>query len=162
MQAPGLTDTGLAVRAAHHLLLAHGLALRAFRERRPSARLGHHEPDRERHARRRIPPTDEAAARAWDAQSNRLFLDPVYLGALLRRRRDRDAGRSDRTNEATPDGLVQPGDLDLISAPADFAGVNHYTNMVARADYQAPDGIALVARCSPRRPPSGGPTPRRR
>ena len=40
MQAPGLTDTGLAVRAAHHLLLAHGLALRAFRERRPSARVG--------------------------------------------------------------------------------------------------------------------------
>ena len=30
MQAPGLTDTGLAVRAAHHLLLAHGLALRGL------------------------------------------------------------------------------------------------------------------------------------
>ena len=39
---------------------------------------------------------------------------------------------------------MQPGDLELISAPADFAGVNHYTNTIARADPAAAHGVGLT------------------
>jgi beta-glucosidase len=140
MQAPGLTDTGLAVRAAHHLLLAHGLALRAFRERRPSTRIGitnligNLTPATDSTA-------DAAAVRSWDAQSNRLFLDPVYLGRYSEAVVDA-LGQYGLTVDEVPGGLVRPGDLELISAPTDFAGVNHYTNMIVRADPTAANGIS--------------------
>jgi len=140
MQAPGLTDTRLAVRAAHHLLLAHGLALRAFREHRPSARLGI-----TNLIGNLTPATDSAAdiaaVRSWDAQSNRLFLDPVYLGRYSEAVLD-GLGRYGLTADEVADGLVRPGDLALISAPTDFAGVNHYTNMIVRADPAAANGIS--------------------
>jgi beta-glucosidase len=140
MQAPGLTDTGLAVRAAHHLLLAHGLALRAFRDRRPSARvgitnlIGNLTPVTDSAA-------DVAAVRDWDARSNRLFLDPVYLGQYSAAVVE-TLGEYGITAEAVADGLVRPGDLELICARTDFAGVNHYTNMVVRADPAAANGIS--------------------
>jgi beta-glucosidase len=38
---------------------------------------------------------------------------------------------------------VQPGDLAIIGAPNDFVGVNHYHNMIASADENAPDGIGM-------------------
>jgi beta-glucosidase len=140
MQAPGLRDTGLAVRAAHHLLLAHGLALRAFREHRPKARLGI-----TNLVGNLTPATDSAddlaAARAWDARSNRVFLDPVYLGRYSQAVLD-TLGRYGLAAEELPGTLVQPGDLEIISAPTDFAGINHYTNMIVRADPTAPDGVA--------------------
>ena len=140
MQAPGFTDTGLAVRAAHHLLLAHGLALRALRDHRPGARVGI------TNLIGNLTPatdstTDIAAVRSWDAQSNRLFLDPVYLGrysgAVIEA-----LGAYGITADEVAGGLVQPGDLELISAPTDFAGVNHYTNMIVRADPTAANGIS--------------------
>jgi beta-glucosidase len=140
MQAPGLTDTGLAVRAAHHLLLAHGLAVRAFRERRPDVRLGI-----TNLIGNLTPATDSAgdaaAVRTWDAQSNRLFLDPVYLGRYSEDVIDVLGRYGLNTGEMTG-GLVQPGDLGLISAPTDIAGINHYTNMIVRADPAAPNGVA--------------------
>ena len=43
-----------AARAAHHLLLAHGLALAAFRGRRPETRSRHHQPDRQPQAGNRL------------------------------------------------------------------------------------------------------------
>lgn len=132
MQAPGHTDLTEAVRAAHHLLLAHGLALRAFREGRPGARLG---------ATNLISalrpasdnPEDRAAHRRTDARFNRLFLEPLYQG-----RYSEDVvelfSEQGLTDQETSEGLVRRGDLDLISAPADFAGVNHYTNSTVSAD----------------------------
>ncbi len=38
-------------------------------------------------------------------------------------------------NAGEVDGaLVQPGDLQLIAAPTDFVGINHYTNVLVYAD----------------------------
>ena len=84
IHAPGRTDPGAAVAAAHHLLLGHGLAvdaLRAGAATRPRGRRDRH------HAQplpgRRPPPTtsdDLDAARRIDGIANRLWYDPVLRG----------------------------------------------------------------------------------
>lgn len=118
--APGRRNLIEAYAAAHHLNLAHGLALARIRQVSPDARVGISNlvvdivPASDA-------PADLAAARRLDAFDNRLFLDPVYLG-----------GYSEAVLELAP-GLAEqvlPGDLELIGAPTDFAGVNHYQRVV--------------------------------
>ena len=79
IHAPGRQDLGDAVAAAHHLNVAHGLAVQAIRAERRLAKLGianivtdvlPASPRAE----------DLAATERYDANSNRLFLDPVLLG----------------------------------------------------------------------------------
>lgn len=132
MQAPGHKNLQEAVRAAHHLLLGHGLALRAFRESRPEARLGI------TNLISALRPgsdsaEDRAAYRRTDARFNRLFLEPVYRG-LYAEDIVELFGEQGLTVEETEEGLVRGGDLELISAPTDFAGVNHYTHSIVTAD----------------------------
>jgi beta-glucosidase len=124
--APGRTNHRDAVAAAHHLNLAHGLALAAIRAVAPGARVGITNivtdivPATES-------PLDLAAASRLDAASNRVFLDPVYLGEYSR----------SVLETLGPLGLtdvIQPGDLELIAAPTDFAGVNHYQRVIASHD----------------------------
>ena len=114
MQAPGRTDLTEAVRAAHHLLLGHGLALRAFRDRRPEAKLGI------TNLVSNLAPAsssaeDAAATAALDIRFNRVFLEPVYHGSYGA---DVAAVFADQglTADETDDGLVRRGDLALISA----------------------------------------------
>ncbi|MGL5817227.1 MAG: GH1 family beta-glucosidase [Phycicoccus sp.] len=119
IHAPGRTDPGAGLAAAHHLLLAHGLTVRALRERDPRLRLGitlnHTVPDP-------VDPgdaADVAAARRVDAQMNRVFLDPVFRGAYPE---DFLADVADLGVEE----VVQPSDLAIISTPIDVLGVNYY------------------------------------
>ena len=146
MQAPGHTDEEEAVRAAHHLLLAHGLALAEFRRRRPEAKVGI------TNILSQVRPLtdsadDLAAAAEMDVRANRLFLDPVYRGAYTPEVLavfGKYGLTTGLTGEATDDGLVRPGDLALISAPGDFAGINHYTNFLVSRDESSPfNGIRL-------------------
>lgn len=123
--APGRTHLPDAVAAAHHLNLAHGLAVRAIREVR-EVRVGitHILTDL-------VPasddPRDLAALARVDANNNRLFLDPLLRGGYPPEVLDlyRDAGLA---------GLVQDGDLDVISTPIDFLGVNHYQQVLVAHD----------------------------
>jgi beta-glucosidase len=142
MQAPGHTDLTEAVRAAHHLLLGHGLALRSFRERRPEAKVGI------TNLVSNLAPEsssaeDAAATTALDIRFNRVFLEPVYHGSYGA---DVVAVFADQglTVDETDDGLVRRGDLALISAPADFAGVNHYTNTLVAADPESWNGARMI------------------
>ncbi|SDU77930.1 GH1 family beta-glucosidase [Jiangella alkaliphila] len=127
--APGRTDERAAVAAAHHLNLAHGLAVRRIREVRPEARAGITNLITDV-----VPgddtPADRAAADRLDAAGNRVFLDPVYLGEYSPAVRAAFAGLG-------LDDLVRPGDLGVIATPTDFAGVNHYQRIVARHDESA-------------------------
>ena len=131
--APGRTDWPAAVAAAHHLNLAHGLAVRSIREARPEVKVG-----TTNLVLDIIPatdsPADAVAAERLDAFHNRVFLDPVYLGeyspAVLE-----TLGRYGFEEH------VKPGDLEIISAPTDFAGVNHYQRVTVAADPTAPFGF---------------------
>lgn len=139
--APGRKDWSSALAAAHHLNLAHGLAVAEIRAAHPQARVGIANIVTD------VRPLsdsveDLAAAERLDAASNRVFLDPVYLGdysevvrALL-----------------GPDGLdavIRPGDAEIIAAATDFAGINHYQRILVQHDE---DGGPLHVREQPAQP----------
>ncbi|MEU6809705.1 GH1 family beta-glucosidase [Streptomyces sp. NPDC046831] len=114
VHAPGRRLLFDALPAAHHQLLAHGLAVRALRAA-GAADIGianSHGPT--------WPASDEAADREaaefYDVLLNRLFADPLLLGRY-------------------PDGVgeLMPGtaervasDLEVIAEPVDWYGVNYY------------------------------------
>jgi beta-glucosidase len=119
VHAPGRTDAGAAVAAAHHLLLGHGMAVDALRtEARPDAEVaitlnpypvvaaGPSDADRD-------------AARRVDGVANRLWYDAVLLG------RYPDDVLADF---ATVSDLahIRDGDLAQIACPLDALGLNYY------------------------------------
>ena len=136
--APGRKDYRDAIAAAHHLNLAHGLALAGIRRTRPGLSVGIANIVTDI-----VPASDsvadkEAAVRL-DAVSNRVFLDPLALGRY-----------SDEVLAAlSPLGLgevIREGDLGLIGAPIDFIGVNHYQRIIAWDDPDAePFGVGESA-----------------
>ena len=74
-------------------------------------------------------PEDEAAAWRVDGEGNRWFLDPIFRGAY-------PADLLDR-NELVS-AFVQDGDLETISAPIDFLGVNNYFRFLVSAGDDGP------------------------
>ncbi len=132
--APGRRDHRAAVAAAHHLNLAHGLALAAIRGVSPGARVGITNIVTEI-VPRSTSADDAAAATRLDAVTNRVFLDPAYLGTY-------STEVLDALDPFGLSALVLPGDLELASAPTDFAGINHYQRVVAwHDDAIAPFGV---------------------
>jgi beta-glucosidase len=123
--APGVRDDQAAVRAAHHLLLAHGRAVRRLRAIGPSARFGVTvDPYPVAAASER--PADQDAARRIDGLRNRLWLDPLLLG-----RYPNDV-LEDLRRVAGLDHL-RPGDAEEIAVPLDVLGVNYYRRLVVAA-----------------------------
>lgn len=125
IMAPGLQDPIAAAHTTHHLLLSHGLALQAIRSHvGQPVQVGitlnltpmHPASDSD---------DDRAAAQRYDGLSNRLFLDPVLKGIY-----PEDISRL--LEPVFPE--IQPGDMEAISAPVDFLGVNYYSRMVVRHD----------------------------
>ncbi len=123
--APGLQDPQAALRAAHHMMLGHGLATRALRDAGRDSRLG---------VTLNLYPVDPAtsdeadvdAARRIDGFVNRLFLDPLLLGRYPEDVQADLAHVSDFSH-------VHDGDTDTIAAPIDLLGVNYYFRNVVRA-----------------------------
>ena len=114
------------MRAAHHLLLAHGLGTAELRRRIPDASVG---VTLNLYSVRAA--TDSAAdveaARRIDGLSNRLFLEPLLRGAypadVLA-----DTGEAEWFAEN-----VSCEDLAAISAPIDFLGINYYSRHTVAA-----------------------------
>ncbi|GAA1839189.1 glycoside hydrolase family 1 protein [Agromyces salentinus] len=121
--APGLTDPAAGLAAVHHQHLAHGLAVQRLRGLADAA-------GRDIQAgitlnlTNAVPndptdPVDLEAARRIDALWNRMFLEPMLLGAYP----------ADLLEDVRDYGLaarIQDGDLEVIAQPIDFLGVNHY------------------------------------
>ncbi|MFE4466566.1 GH1 family beta-glucosidase [Oerskovia sp. NPDC056781] len=141
VHAPGRQSRPDGLAAAHHLLLGHGLAVRALRERAPEANLGITlnftvaDP---------LDPHDAGdvdAARRIDGQFNRIFLDPVIKGEYP----------ADVLADVEEHGFaqhVQEGDLEIISSPIDALGVNYYHGELvsSRPASTTLDGSAPVER----------------
>jgi beta-glucosidase len=126
VHAPGRTDDAAALRAAHHLNLAHGMAAQVLRASVPStAELSL---TLNLHAIRALSdaPEDVDAARRIDAVGNRIFLDPVFHGRL-------PADLVEDTESITDWAFVRDGDLDVISTPIDSLGINYYSPTVVGA-----------------------------
>jgi len=122
--APGICDKQSAYIAAHHLLLAHGLALPRLRAHTGQhAQLGITLNLTPIYAANEHPETLRGVE--WtDKMSNRWFLDPIFLGnypeGLFA-----DAGVSPPP--------IQDRDLDIIATPIDLLGVNNYSRLLIRA-----------------------------
>ncbi len=119
--APGRSLMLDSLPTAHHQLLGHGLATAALRAAgaRQVAITNNYSPawpasDSE---------ADKAAAHAYDILHNRLFTDPLLLGAY--------PDLSPFGIPGGPGGLdcVRDGDLGVIAAPVDALGVNYYMPM---------------------------------
>lgn len=123
--APGKRDWRQAVAAAHHVNLAHGLAVSAIRSINGSLRVGISNIIVDIVPRSQSA-ADAAAVTRLDAMSNRLFLDPVYLG-------DYSAPVRELFAPLGLQELITEGDLELIAQPLDFVGVNHYQRVEAWA-----------------------------
>jgi beta-glucosidase len=139
-KAPGLTDWATALRASHHVNLAHGLAVEALRESHPGARVGatlnlepvHPASDSE---------ADRDAAHRVDGNLNRWFADPILRGfypADMLELYERRVGSLE---------FIDDRDLKLISLPTDFLGLNYYRPAWIR---NAPgDGVLEATQVSP-------------
>jgi beta-glucosidase len=117
IHAPGATEPEKVFRnVSHHLLLAHGVAMRAIRELAPGARAGivHN-------ASVAVPlletEADLALSREQFRRDNSWLMQPVLAGSYPR-------DEWEALGDDVPD--VQPGDLELIATPSDFLGINIY------------------------------------
>ncbi len=113
VKAPGIRDWPTALKVSHHLLLSHWLAVPALRETAPVGITLNLAPARS---------DDADAARRMDGYMNRWFLDPLLRGSY-------------------PADMVEhyerrfgPLELDVLSAPLDFLGVNYYSPQRVRSD----------------------------
>ena len=136
--APGLASVADAYQVAHHLLLSHGLAVQAFRAGGFPGKIGlvlslsNFLPASPSEA-------DAAACRRVYAEGSALFASPVFLGEY-------PADLMEWIGPQQP--RIQPGDLEIISQPVDFLGVNYYTSNAVAFDPRGGHLKASVAQVS--------------
>lgn len=118
--APGHQDQQAAYLVAHHLQLAHGLAVRAYRAGSGTGRIG---PAFNLHPCYPAGSSPDATEAAWrhDGYENRLYLDSTLTGRYPQDVLD-DLGPGHRMI-----GGIHDGDLGIISAPVDLLAVQYYT-----------------------------------
>ncbi|MCC5854067.1 MAG: beta-glucosidase [Idiomarina sp.] len=122
IHAPGYKNRKYGRQAAHHLLLAHGLALTPLRKYAPNAEHGivlNFSPCHPASC----DPADRQAAQLAHAYHNLWYLQAILKGQY-----------PDLGDKISPSDLpdLEPGDLTTISQPIDFLGVNYYTRTVFR------------------------------
>jgi beta-glucosidase len=117
--APGKQDQVAAAVVSHHLALAHGLAVQAYRAAVRSGRIG---PALNLAPAYPAQPGAEAAATLADGRENRLYLEPILKGSY-----PTDVIQAMPAASRTAlQAAIRPGDLKSISAPVDLLGVNYY------------------------------------
>lgn len=123
VMAPGRTDPVAALRAMHHLNLAHGQAaatLRAVRGDTVSVGVA---------LNIQVPRAEgdhaEVAHAQIDEIANQSFLGPMLRGEY-------PPGLRERTAALTDWSFVADGDLQTIRQPLDFLGVNYYSTLRVR------------------------------
>ena len=124
IHAPGIQNRQAGRQVAHHLLLAHGLAMQVLRKNVPKALNGivlnfspcHPATDST---------ADKRAAEMADQYHNQWYIQPLMeqcYPPLLQQ----------LAEDERP--LIVEGDMAIIAQPLDFLGVNYYTRTVYRAN----------------------------
>ncbi len=117
--APGIADLRVATRVTHHLLLSHGLAVRAFRAEGLGGAIGI------THANRSFEPADDRPETAHAVELARDFETRLWHGPVYGRGYPESVVRWYESRRAPLP--VESGDLATIAAPIDFLGVNLYS-----------------------------------
>lgn len=126
--APGLRDFQLALNVSHHVLLAHGRAVRKFRERGLAGQIGI-APNTEWYEPYSSRAEDVLACARRNEHFNQWFLDPVLKGGYP----DTMLRWYESLGYTVP---VQKGDLADIRQPIDFLGINYYSGGLGKHDDQ--------------------------
>jgi len=126
--APGVKDYSLGVRAAHHLLLSHGWALPVIYGNSQNAEAGITLNIGWGSAASNSA-ADLKLLREEDGRWFRWFADPVYGRGY-----PSDIIEVFKKMGALPNGMdfVQQGDMDVISTPMQFVGLNYYSRKLVR------------------------------
>jgi len=132
--APGRTSLTDSFAAAHHLLLAHGMAMPVIREFAPNSDAG---------VVLNFTPAFAASDAAEDQQAfadtdgwdNRWYVEPI-AGSGYPKETVQSLGWEQKE--------VQAGDMDTIAAPIDFLGVNYYTRQTKCATGDAPQTLPVT------------------
>ncbi|WP_165740758.1 GH1 family beta-glucosidase [Pseudoalteromonas sp. Z1A6] len=123
IHAPGLVGKQYGKKAAHHLLLAHGLAMNVLNKTSPNTQNGivlNFTPA--------YPLTDNQqdidSAKYADDYLNQWYMKPIMDGKY-----------PDIINQLPSGHLpdIHPGDMELISQPIDYLGINFYTRQIYKA-----------------------------
>jgi beta-glucosidase len=121
--APGIKNRAVAMQTSHHCLLSHGLAAKAMRSARSNLDVG---------IVLNLSPvysaSDSAADKVLASREDGLLVR-WYMDALLRGKYPQDILEY-LAADAPP---IEAGDMQLISAPLDFLGVNYYYPIVSMA-----------------------------
>ena len=127
VHAPGHTNPESALKAVHHLNLAHGLAGRAIRaelgqDTKISITLNLHVV----RAQNPEDPADSDALRRVDGVGNRVFLEPLLEGHY-------PADVIEDTKNITDWSFIERDDEKIINLPLSILGVNYYSTNLIRA-----------------------------
>jgi beta-glucosidase len=130
IHAPGVKEYPKAMRAAHHLLLSHGMAIPVIRRNSQESEVGI-----TLNVVWKVPASksvmDMDGARQEDGKWFRWFADPIYgRGYPV------DMVEYFTKLNALPSGLdfVQASDMTTIASPTDFIGLNYYNRSVHRVN----------------------------
>jgi len=126
VMAPGIKDLQTGINASHHLLLGHGLAVEALRQVSSEFKVG---------ITLNFTPAitlgdsadDALAVKLADGFDNRWFADPVFKGSYP----------SDIVEAFGREVPIHSGDLNVISSPLDFLGLNYYFRQTVEYDAEA-------------------------
>ncbi|MCH1624310.1 GH1 family beta-glucosidase [Fredinandcohnia quinoae] len=124
VHAPGNQDLQLATTISHHLLLAHGKAVTRFRELGIEGEIGY-APNTEWNEPFSNRQEDIDACNRGTGWFIEWFFDPVFKGSYP----------EFMVNWFEEKGVslkIEAGDLETISQPIDFVGINYYTGSVGR------------------------------
>jgi len=134
--APGKKDMKGAFVAGHNMLLAHGLAVQAYRDGGYKGNIGitinvatvYPETNSEE---------DLKAVEKQDAFGNRWFIDPIF-----KRKYPEIIWKILEENNWSFDFPIS--DFDIISSPIDFMGINYYTRNIVAYDKNSYLGVKRV------------------
>lgn len=129
--APGIKDWHKSMKAAHHVLLAHGASVPIIKDHVPEAKVG---------ITLNLCPSEPAsqskedidANRHFDGFFNRWYLDPIF-GRGYPEDIVEDYVELDQLPSEKPE-WIKDGDLKTISVDTDFLGINYYSRAVIRSD----------------------------
>jgi beta-glucosidase len=131
VHAPGNKDLQLATTIAHHLLVAHGRAVKKFRELKVDGQIGYApnvtwlEPFSNKQE-------DVDACKRGTGWFIEWFLSPVFKGEY-------PEFMVTWFKHKGVEVRIEAGDMETIQQPIDFLGINYYTGNVAR--YKQNEGL---------------------
>lgn len=126
IHAPGLTDFSTALQVTHNLLLGHGKAVKAYREMGLKGEIGlsfNMNPNYSASNQE----SDQTAALRYDGYWNRWFSEPIFKGEY-----PQDMVEWYSNKVVLPE--ITEKDLEVISTPVDFLGLNNYFGIEVKHD----------------------------